>query len=135
VFSEGARALALADAIVICVEDREPLPDVFYRWVNLWLGLRERRGDGLPGALIALIGRCGDSGAGFDEMASYFHAVAQQGELELLLRECDPLKESGDVFEEELVGESQTQFRPHFDANFTFLPALFITFWAAWGSC
>jgi hypothetical protein len=56
---------------------------VFYLWVNLWLELRDRRRGDLPGALIALIGRSGDSAAQFNEVSSYIRAVANQGGLEL----------------------------------------------------
>jgi hypothetical protein len=82
VFRKGTAALAQADAIVIAIHETTRLPAEFYLWVNLWLQQR----NGLPGALITLVGTTGDSGVASIETRSYLHAVASQGHLELLFK-------------------------------------------------
>jgi hypothetical protein len=84
VFCEGVTALAEADAIAIAVRDTERLPGVFYLWVNLWL----QRRYGTPGALIALVGPLAKSNPAANELRSYLHAIADQGHLDFLLKEC-----------------------------------------------
>jgi hypothetical protein len=86
VFNQGAAALARADAIVLAIYEGRRLPAEFYLWVNLWLQQR----NGLPGALIALVGTTGDSGTGAMETRSYLHAVASQAHLELLFKRYPP---------------------------------------------
>jgi hypothetical protein len=85
VFRESAATLAQADAIVLAICEDVRLPAQFYLWVNSWLQQR----DGLPGALIALVGTSGEPGPAFIEIRSYLHAVAGQGRMELLLKRCD----------------------------------------------
>jgi hypothetical protein len=80
VYSEGARALARADMIVVSLYEAERLPPVFYLWVNLWLQVRS----GFPGALVALVVPVEESNFGANETRRYLCAVASQGGLELL---------------------------------------------------
>ncbi len=92
VYSEGVRALARADVIVVSLYEAERLPSVFYLWVNLWLQVRS----GLPGALVALVVPGEESHFGVNETRRYLCAVASQGGLELL--ECNqpnrPIREA-----------------------------------------
>ena len=85
VFADGVAALARADLIVMAVHDAARFPAEFYLWVNLWLQQRF----GLPGALVVLLGTSGDWGPAYNEARSYLHAVASQGRLDLLFKECD----------------------------------------------
>lgn len=82
---QGVAALAHADVIVVSLHEAEPLPAVFYLWVNLWL---QERG-GLPGALVALVVPPEESNSlAKHETRSYLSAVASQGHLELFMQEC-----------------------------------------------
>ena len=85
-FTLGIQALAKADAIVIAVHGADRFPGAFYMWVNLWLQVRSRK----PGALVALVGTSNKRSSEFMETRRYLHAVASQGGLELLMKECAP---------------------------------------------
>jgi hypothetical protein len=80
VYSEGVRALARADVIVVSLYEAERFPSVFYLWVNLWLQVRSE----FPGALVALVVPGKESRLGANETRRYLHAVAGQGRLELV---------------------------------------------------
>jgi hypothetical protein len=86
VFTLGIQALAKADAIVIAVRETDRFPGAFYMWVNLWLQVRS----GKVGALVALVETSTEESAEFMETRRYLHAVASQGGLELILKECEP---------------------------------------------
>jgi len=98
-FREGAVALAKADAIVIALYEQERLPAQFYLWLNLWLQQR----DGLPGALIGLIGTSRESGSASIETRRYLHSMASQGHLDLMLKRCDLTAEPADDLREGLL--------------------------------
>lgn len=80
VYSDGVRALARADMIVVSLDEAERLPPAFYLWVNLWLQVRA----GLPGALVALVVPEDGSTLAVNETRRYLRAVASQGGLEYL---------------------------------------------------
>ena len=84
VYWEGVAALAHADVIVVSLHEAEPLPAVFYLWVNVWLQERS----GLHGALVALIVPPEEaSSQAKDETRRYLSAVANQGRLEFFMQE------------------------------------------------
>jgi hypothetical protein len=82
VYSDGIRALAQSDAVVIALHEGERLPGEFYLWVNLWLQMRR----GLPGALVGLLGTSVDANSAANETRRYLHAVASQGGLRLFIK-------------------------------------------------
>jgi hypothetical protein len=86
IFTRGIQALAKADAIVIAVRETDRFPGAFYLWVNLWLQIRS----GKPGALVALVETFTEESPESMETRRYLHAVASQGGLELLMKECEP---------------------------------------------
>jgi hypothetical protein len=103
-FSEGVTALAQADVIVMSLYEAERLPAAFYLWVNVWL--QERAGR--PGALVALIAPPDELGpgakfAGANETRRYLSAVAGQGRLEFLLKECSRPGEPNPVRREDIM--------------------------------
>ena len=98
-FAEGVDALAQAHAIVIAVHEMERLPADFYLWANVWL---ERR-QALAGALVALVGTSDGARAGAHETRRYLHAVACQGRMEFLIKECDLLSEQTLFLRDELA--------------------------------
>jgi hypothetical protein len=85
-FWDGVQALTKADIIVVAIQEAERLPAQFYLWVNLWLQQRSRR----SGALVGLVGTSGESTAASHETRRYLHALASQGHLDLILKQCDP---------------------------------------------
>jgi hypothetical protein len=98
-FRDGVVALSQADIIVIAVHEAERLPSQFYLWVNLWLQQRSGR----SGALVALIDSVGEPSSDSRETRRYLNAVANQGRLELFLKECDLSSEPVSVPREELL--------------------------------
>jgi hypothetical protein len=104
VYSEGVRALAGADVIVVSLYEAERLPSVFYLWVNLWLQVRS----GFPGALVALVVPGEGSNFGANETRRYLCAVASQGALELL-ESNRPNRPMGDLREACQRGSNSAQ--------------------------
>jgi hypothetical protein len=84
-FTHGIQALAEADAIVMSLHKPDQLPREFYRWVNLWLEVRS----GKPGALVALVDGSNAEGSESTEVRRYLNAVANQGGLELFVKEIN----------------------------------------------
>ena len=95
-FSQGAAALARSQVIVVALHESEPLPAAFYRWVNVWLQQRA----GLPGALVALLVRSGESQSGAEEKRNYLCAIAHQGGLAFLTQEYNPARDSHRIYGE-----------------------------------
>jgi hypothetical protein len=98
VYWEGVAALAHADVIVVSLHPADRLPATFYLWVNLWLQERSMR----PGVLVALIVRPEESNSGAIETRRYLSAVASQGHLEFLIRECNRPGETSREVEEDI---------------------------------
>ena len=95
---EGVAALAHADVIVVSLNAADRLPGAFYLWVNLWLQERSGR----PGVLVALLVAPEESTSGANETRRYLSAVASQGHLDFLIRECNRPSETIREVEEDI---------------------------------
>ena len=84
VYSQSIPCMAKADLIVVALHDTDRVPSELYPWTNLWLDVRSRR----SGALVALLDASQGHTPGFLETRTYLYAVAGQGGLDIIVKEC-----------------------------------------------
>lgn len=93
VFPRAVSMSANADAVMISIHATKQVPPDLCNWIDAWLPHRQRPG----GALIALIGVSGQTGAPSDRAQEYLRAVAHRGRLEFLLHEYAGPSGSGKI--------------------------------------